>query len=629
MKKLVTLCAIILLASCSKSAIEESTVVTNDYEFYAYTPDSQVEARTYVDAQYDLHWTKGDLITIFHGMLEPLKFGFRGETGATSGTYYNVDGIFYAPDQKAPNNVAVYPYSADHQLNESSRAVTLMMPAEQTYAENSFGLNANTMIAVTSTVDDLALYFKNVGTYLNVRLWGNHQTVKSITITAKGGEALSGKAIVTPTYGGDPSCVMAQEQVSPSVKLICEEAVTVNTTEDAPVSFWIVLPPVTMAQGFTAMVENAEGEIQEFAINQSVTFARNKYNTLTRELAIMSNNEIHYTATEQITPSTDSFGATYLPEQSTYDSETQMGVLKFDSEVDYIGVASFKGNSSLTSIKLPDKVQWIANSAFEGCTSLTTVMIPEGVTNISQSAFYGCSSLVSITIPESIMRIEADAFRGCTSLSSITIPQGVTTIDAAVFWGCSSLTSITIPEGVTNIGGGAFYGCSLLTSVIIPTSVIKIEDSAFSECSSLQSVSIPISVTAIGAAAFSGCSDLISVVIPAGVTKIESSTFSECASLKSVHIPIGVTTIGDHAFCGCEMLTSVTIPESVMRIEDDAFSGCWLLASAYCKAIMPPSMGTDVFYPYLMIYVPTESVDIYKEAPGWSDYADSIVGYNF
>ena len=31
----------------------------------------------------------------------------------------------------------------------------------------------------------------------------------------------------------------------------------------------------------------------------------------------------------------------------------------------------------------------------------------------------------------------------------------------------------------------------------------------------------------------------------------------------------------------------------------------------------------------LEIYVPTESVDAYKRAPGWYTYANQIVGYDF
>ena len=551
MKKLILFCAMFVLASCSKSPVEESSMAVSDYEFYAYAPEAQSDSRTYVDAQKKLHWTKGDLITIFHGLLEPLKFGFRGETGATSGTYYNVDGIFYAPDQSAPNNVAVYPYSADHQLNDSSRAVTLSMPAVQTYAEDSFGLNVNTMVAVTSNVNDLALYFKNVGTYLNVRLWGNHQTVKSITITAKGGEALSGQATVTPIYGGDPTCVMAQEQVSPSVKLVCEEAVTVNTPESAPVSFWIVLPPVTMEQGFTAMVENAEGEIQEFAINQSVTFARNKYNTLTRELAIqrVPNNQFWYTSTDgKIVPPFESrfWGANIV--SNIY--ENGKGIITFDGDIPSIGKSAFYADGSpqdgvrLTSISIPYSVTSIGGSAFTRCTSLKRVTIPSSVTSIGSNPFGDCSSLLG--------------FYGkfASKDNRCLIVDG-----GLVSFAPAGLTEYTIPDGVVTIGFRAFWDADLLTEITIPDS-------------------------------------------------IEKYAFYVCRSLRGIVLPEGLAHIGESAFYYCQSLKEV-----------------------YCKAVTPPT-GVD-HYTFKennrdrTIYVPNESVNAYKQAPGWSYYAESIVGYNF
>ena len=543
-----------VLASCSKSPVEEASMAVNDYEFYAYAPEAQSDSRTYVDAQKKLHWTKGDLITIFHGLLEPLKFGFRGETGATSGTYYNVDGIFYAPDQSAPNNVAIYPYSADHQLNDSSRAVTLSMPAVQTYAEDSFSLNVNTMVAVTSNVNDLALYFKNVGTYLNVRLWGNHQTVKSITITAKGGEALSGQATVTPIYGGDPTCVMAQEQVSPSVKLVCEEAVTVNTPESAPVSFWIVLPPVTMEQGFMAMVENAEGEIQEFAINQSVTFARNKYNTLTRELAIqrVPNNQFWYTSTDgKIVPPFESrfWGANIV--SNIY--ENGKGIITFDGDIPSIGKSAFYADGSpqdgvrLTSISIPYSVTSIGGSAFTRCTSLKRVTIPSSVTSIGSNPFGDCSSLLG--------------FYGkfASKDNRCLIVDG-----GLVSFAPAGLTEYTIPDGVVTIGFRAFWDADLLTEITIPDSV----------------------------------------------TSIEKYAFYVCRSLRGIVLPEGLAHIGESAFYYCQSLKEV-----------------------YCKAVTPPT-GVD-HYTFKennrdrTIYVPNESVNAYKQAPGWSYYAESIVGYNF
>lgn len=93
-----------------------------------------------------------------------------------------------------------------------------------------------------------------------------------------------------------------------------------------------------------------------------------------------------------------------------------------------------------------------------------------------------------------------------------------------------------------------------------------------------------------------------------------------------------VTTIGNSAFYGCTSLKSITIPEGVTEIGQSAFYVCTSLTSVYCKAITPPSLGGYVFYGNhsdRKIYVPTGSVDAYKSATRWSEYADAIVGYNF
>lgn len=626
MKKLMILCAMFLLASCSKTAIEEVTIGATDYEFTAYAPDGQTDARTYVDEQMKLHWTKNDLITIFHGMLEPLKFGFRGETGATSGTYYNVDGIFYAPDQSAPNNVAVYPYSADHLLDENTRAVTLTMPAEQTYVENSFGLGANTMIAVTSEVNDLALYFKNVGTYLNVRLWGENQTVKTITVTATGGEALSGKAVVTPTYGGDPTCVMANTGTAPSVQLVCEEAVTVNTTEDAPVSFWIVLPPVTMASGFNVMVENADGEKQVFTIDKSVTFKRNKYNTLTRELAVVAeekipNNEIHYTATEQVTPYiTDVFGATYLASQSTYNGTTQQGMLKFDGDVTTIGEYAFYYCDALTSITIPNSVTTIGRSAFGYCKALTSVTIPNSVTTIGSSAFCNCSSLTSIRLPEGVA-IGNSAFLDCDALTSVTIPKNAT-LGLESFSECDGLLFVELKDGWYFNGGlPPFCRCvNLQKAVIGKTSSLPSSD-MFSGCYNLTTFEGE-HTSADGRCLIDG-NYLISFA-PGGLTLYA--------------IPDGITRIADYAFAydydnTGTILTSITLPASVCDIGINAFSITYWSGekrlSFHCKAVTPPHFSYIVSFPLQHnakeIYIPRESYDAYRAA--WGDDLNFIPYY--
>ena len=216
---------------------------------------------------------------------------------------------------------------------------------------------------------------------------------------------------------------------------------------------------------------------------------------------------------------------------------------------------------------------------------------------------------------------------------------------------------------VTTIGDAAFYECSNLTSVTIPDSVTSIGFAAFRDCSSLTSVTIGNSVTAIGKSAFGGCESLTSVTIPDSVTTIGEYVFEGCVNLVSITIPEGVTSIGAKSFSSCVSLVSVTIPNSVTEIGYLAFEDCSNLTSVYCKAITQPNTIIGVVYYYdpgaglpnipgspsfptspvtrygweafngnasdRKIYVPMESVEAYKSAEYWSEYASDIVGYNF
>lgn len=91
-----------------------------------------------------------------------------------------------------------------------------------------------------------------------------------------------------------------------------------------------------------------------------------------------------------------------------------------------------------------------------------------------------------------------------------------------------------------------------------------------------------------------------------------------------------VTMIGDDAFEYLNNLTSITLPDSVTSIGDCAFNGCRSLLNIYCMPVTPPTLGgTSVFDnngSRRKIYVPAGSVNAYKSATRWSEYASDIIG---
>ena len=166
---------------------------------------------------------------------------------------------------------------------------------------------------------------------------------------------------------------------------------------------------------------------------------------------------------------------------------------------------------------------------------------------------------------------------------------------------------------VTAIGIEAFRGCNNLTGAKISSSVTSIANAAFYLCTNLDSVGT------VGSGA--------SVELPDTMRDVTENLFGECYGLTRVELPYGVETIAWSAFGLCTELTDVVIPNSVTFIDGVAFSDCTALTHVTVLAENPPTLGTGVFKncPLTEIKVPASSVDAYKAADGWSEYADIIV----
>ena len=311
----------------------------------------------------------------------------------------------------------------------------------------------------------------------------------------------------------------------------------------------------------------------------------------------------------------------------------------------------------------------IGLDAFANCTGLTSVIVGSGVIDGHES-FINCTSLSDVTLKEGLTNIGRNMFANCTSLSNITIPNSVTLIKYGAFHGCTSLTEITIPSGVTSIGDYAFDGSNNLKNIIIESSTpatLGIDSFNISgndwyiyvPNSSVDTYKTAWATYASHIKPMSALYEKTLVVKYNVVTDGYGENFAQLwytdeygvspfakvemddGSVYTEEIPQGhmFATPGEHvvkytmsddstaisdSLFGANMITDVLeaiVPSCITYIGWHAFnSEHRSLNKLTVYASVPPILQEDGFT--CPIYVPAESVDVYKTA--WSNYANLI-----
>ena len=610
-----------VFVACSTDATQDLApeIPTSPNELYVSfdEEDSRVQLQNGTPV-----WTEGDLVSVFYKSDGNDCYKFTDATGDRSGTLMRTSVGEWS--RRGDNVVVVYPYNKDYIISLASNTVEASLPAEQTYMKDSYGVGSSLMVA---SGDYKQFALKNVCGWLKLQFTGSGY-VSKIVLRGNNGEQVAGNLLVC---ADDASCILAETSadinndevggalitdgdILTEVTLNCGDGVALNP--ETPTAFYIALPPQTFTKGLTITMYGIDGTSKEISTDNTISIERNHIVPMASTEMVMpiANNEIWYTSTDGniVEPyDTSVFGATIV--SSTY--ENGKGVITFDGKVTSIGYAAFYNCYTLTSITIPDGVTSIGDRAFNRCDELTSVDISDNVTEIGERAFWGCTRLTSF-----YGKFASDDNR-------CLIIDGVLNSFAR-----RNLTSYTIPNSVTSIGKHAFDGCDKLKSITIPDSVKSIGKSAFSGCNQITNINISNSVIEIGEGAFYACYNLPSINIPNNVTSIEDNVFFGCNKLTYITIPDNVTSIGKNAFDNCHNLTNITIGNSVTSIGEEAFAYCFALKEVYCKPTTPPTGGSYMFSYNASgrkIYVPTASVDAYKAAEGWSDYASYIEPYNF
>lgn len=307
----------------------------------------------------------------------------------------------------------------------------------------------------------------------------------------------------------------------------------------------------------------------------------------------------------------------------------------------------------------------------------TLVLFPPGIegnytvhsqiTNIGKGAFYS-TKLTSVFLPKAVETIEEEAFCEATLLKTINFPIGLRTIKNSAFYRCSSLTTFIFPNSLETIEGLAFSRCKgLPTTVKLPGQIVSLEASAFSANPQVQAYSIdannpnyivedgvlfngdrsilisipsgrksyqlPEGITEIGGGAFRR-SSIEKIHFSPDLKRIGDGAFSGCDSLKVILLPKGIKTLGRHAFYECNGITKIQLPSTLEQIGDYAFwrymKDSSLLPQREIVCHIPSPLDCSIWDNYEgnlekdILYVPEESIELYKIAPGWMHFGNIL-----
>lgn len=269
MKKLLfAVAAAAMFVACQKNQNQFSQELNQNTDFSASMETFDADTKTELYAGNNVVWSEGDAIAIFQGSTAADLYQLKeSSAGSSNGSFSlvsdnsEVNGDFTSGMEIAAN-IALYPYSeglvcSNAASDEEAYIIEgFRFPSYQEYAPNSFAQNSFAMTAITSSLADHKLNFRNVGGAIKFQFSGN-ATVKSIKLEGNNNEIISGAAEITVYPGTAAPAVSMTNPIGKSITLDCGNGVALST--DKATEFIIALPPTVFANGFTVTVTDIAG----------------------------------------------------------------------------------------------------------------------------------------------------------------------------------------------------------------------------------------------------------------------------------------------------------------------------------------------------------------------------------
>lgn len=549
----------IMVSGCSQDEeVKEQPSPSEPLIFTASFEDKN--SRTYLNEDEHLCWTANDLISIFAANTYNQKYEFQGKTGANSGDFEAVTSNSYQTGNDLSRHYAIYPYNSSSTITENG-VITATLPAEQSYAVKSFGLGANTMVAATADKNDKFLKFKNVGGYLELNLYGNDVTVKSITLQGNSNEKIAGSATITPIYNGNPTVEMANNATN-TITLDCGEGVKISSTAETATAFWMVIPPTTFEEGFTITITDVNDNEFTKSTSKNIEIERNVIQSMSAFEVETQSEEIPYltfsaNAEQSLTMSKAIATLEYSVDGSEW-LELGTNTVDFGGELGDLRIRGKSSWGTATKNYVYSNFVFGTNASVSCIGDIRTLIDYENYekTNTANARFGGlfanCTCLIKaprlpITTLASSCYIEM--FSGCKLLTEAPeLPATTLNLECyyKMFLGCSSLTEAPqLPaETLANsCYGKMFYYCTqLMIAPELPAKTLTefCYASMFYNCESLTTVPVLAATTLADGCCmsmFKECKNLTIVpnlFAPKLVDSCYAEMFAYCSKLDNI-----------------------------------------------------------------------------------------------
>ena len=601
MKKLIfCMFATMLTLSCADMLDEQEMdmPIKDGRKFSISVANSKT--RALLNDSLDVRWTRGDMFSVFESA-QNIPYYFMGKTGDDEGMIWpgaEEDESL----EKLSTCYAVFPYRDSTSISADG-VITYNMPAVQTYAENSFGQEDNTMVGVSHSIDDEEILFFNTCGIIKVQLYGN-TAVYNITLRGNNNELIAGPATIQAVYGEEPIVTM-NENASKTITINCgEEGVELSRDSENPTNFYFVVPPVTFTHGFTITINGTQMKsvdksitVEQDIIQPMATFGY-FYDNYDYRYTTHNGNKIDFNRSDLPVIEQKKIGDWWVVNAgrpaplNSFRGYEELKDLVIPGSIDFVGnLKVFEKAYNIESIEIapgPNPIKWhyidygVGTATFHPfyyCEAKKYIFNREIIlydkykntsTDFSFSSDDYKSKIEEVVINYPMKEMPYNFFKDLDNMGKVTLPSTLTKIKGSAFEN-TGIKFISITNGITDIESMVFRDCSQLKTLVLedgpePLSIKVSMLGLFSHSGPFYDS--PLETVHIGRELIYDCNNALDSWSE-GILGISNHT-----SLKKVTIGKYVKTLSTCFFANNQALPAITIPGNVTSIGNDAFYNC-------------------------------------------------------